>query len=136
MRQNEIGREMQSAGHDARILFQQPARAMIGKRLSVALLVSALLALSCSSKTASSRGTGNKVLEGVVVERDHDAPGAGGAGFQGTGNYYLVIEAKDGDATAHYRYQVSYRQWFRFPEGSHVRITIRNNFLQDIQSIE
>jgi hypothetical protein len=109
---------------------------MIGKRVSVALLVSALLALSCASKTGPSRATGNKVLEGVVVERDHDAPGTGGAGFQGTGNYYLVIEARDGDATAHYRYQVSYRQWFRFPEGSHVRITIRNNFLQEIQPNE
>jgi hypothetical protein len=112
------------------------ARTMIARRLSVALVVSALLALSCASKTGPTKGTGTKVLEGVVVERDHDAPGAGGAGFQGTGNYYLVIEAKDGDATAHYRYQVSYRQWFRFPEGSHVRITLRNNFLQDIQPNE
>jgi hypothetical protein len=98
-------------------------------------ILATLLVASCASKPGSA-GTGTKVLEGVVAERDHDAPGTGGASFQGTGNYYLVIEAKDGNATARYRYQVSYRQWFRFREGSRVRITIRNNFLQDIQPNE
>ena len=105
---------------------------MARKLLSATVLIPALLLLACASKG----GTGVKILEGVVVEREHDAPGTGGAGFQGTGNYYLVFEVQDGAATARYRYQVSYQQWFRFPEGSHVRITINNNFLQDIRPNE
>jgi hypothetical protein len=95
------------------------------------VLLAALLIFSCASKAGT--GTGNKVLEGVVAERGRDAPGTGGASFQGTGNYYLVFEVRDGNATARYRYPVTYQQWFRYPEGSHVRITIRNNFLQDIR---
>ncbi len=74
-----------------------------------------------------------KVLRGVVVERDRDAPGSGGSTFQGTGDYYLIFEVHDGDATARYRYPVTYQQWFRYPEGSAVRITLQNNFLQDIK---
>ena len=115
---------------------------MIARRVWAALLAAVLLTLSsaCASKPAPSggsglSGSGSKVLEGVVVERNHDAPGSEGASFQGTGNYYLVIEARDGDATAHYRYEVTSRQWHRVPEGSRVRITLRNNFLQDIQPI-
>src|SRR5712691_5612542 len=42
-------------------------RAPLKQSLSVALLVSALLALSCASKTGPARGTGTKVLERVVV---------------------------------------------------------------------
>ena len=119
---------------------------MARARLSILLLIVATLAVSCAgSKPASGSGTqtaakktetGNKVLEGVVVNRERDAPGTAGASFQGTGNYFLTFEVQEGQATARYRLQVSYRQWFRFPEGSHVRITIRNNFLQDIQSLD
>jgi hypothetical protein len=79
------------------------------------------------------KDTGIKVLKGVVVERERDAPGEGGSTFQGTGSYYLIFEVRDGDATARYRYQVTYQQWFRYPEGSPVRITLQNNFLQDIK---
>jgi hypothetical protein len=107
---------------------------MARRRLSATVLVSTLLLLACASKGGS--GTGIKILEGVVVEREHDTPGTGGAGFQGTGNYYLVFEVQDGAAMARYRYQVSYQQWFRFPEGTRVRITINNNFLQDIRPNE
>ena len=103
----------------------------MAKRLpSLAILLISLVVLSCASKGS---GTGMKVLEGVVVERGRDAPGTGGASFQGSGNYYLIFEVRDGEAMARYRYQVTYQQWFRFPEGSHVRITLNNNFLQDIR---
>ena len=80
---------------------------MARRRLSAAVLISTLLLLACASK-----------------------------GGQGTGNYYLVFEVQDGAAMARYRYQVSYQQWFRFPEGTRVRITINNNFLQDIRPNE
>lgn len=79
------------------------------------------------------KDTGIKVLKGVVVERERDAAGEGGSSYQGTGNYYLVFEVRDGDATARYRYQVTQQQWFRYPEGSPVRITLQNNFLQGIK---
>ena len=106
------------------------------KATSVLVLLVALTAASCASSKSGS-GTGVRILEGVVVDREQEAPSKVGASFQGSaGNYYLVFEAKDGDATARYRYQVTYQQWFRFPEGSHVRITINNNFLQDIQPNE
>lgn len=116
-------------------------------RLPILLLISASVAVACAGNKPAAGGsgtrtaakkteTGNKVLEGLVVERDREAPGTAGASYQGTGNYYLVFEVQEGQATARYRFQVSYRQWFRFPEGSHVRVTIRNNFLQDIKSID
>lgn len=99
----------------------------------VVMFLMAVSVLSCASKGS---GTGTKVLEGVVVERGRDAPGTGGASYQGTGNYYMVFEVRDGEAMARYRYQVTYQQWFRFPEGSHVRITLNNNFLQDVRPNE
>jgi hypothetical protein len=104
------------------------------------VLVTALaLGAGCASQSSSTgqpdkpKDTGSKVLKGVVVERDREAPGEGGSSFQGTGNYYLVFEVREGDATARYRFQVTYQQWFRYPEGSAVRITLRNNFLQDLR---
>jgi hypothetical protein len=115
-------------------------------RLAPAILLAILLGggACASSKSSSSasptspapakkKDTGIKVLKGLVVERERDAPGDGGSSFQGTGSYYLIFEVRDGDATARYRYQVTYQQWFRYPEGSPVRITIQNNFLQDIK---
>ncbi|HEY2798473.1 MAG TPA: hypothetical protein VGK26_11345 [Thermoanaerobaculia bacterium] len=79
------------------------------------------------------KDTGIKILRGVVVEREREAPGEGGSNFQGTGSYYLIFEVHEGEATARYRYPVTQQQWFRYPEGSPVRITLRNNFLQDIK---
>jgi hypothetical protein len=107
--------------------------------LAGAILMSVLLGAACaSSKTTSTtaakpKDTGTKVLRGVVVEREHEAPGSGNSSFQGTGTYYMVFEVRDGDSTAHYRYQVTYQQWFRYPEGTAVRITLQNNFLTDIK---
>jgi len=109
---------------------------MTRRGLALALLLTTSLASGCASQgapAARSAATGSKVLRGVVVGREREAPGSAGAGFQGTGDYYLIFEVRDGDATARYRYQVTYQQWFRFPEGSAVRITLRNNFLQDVK---
>jgi hypothetical protein len=108
---------------------------MSRRALAFAVVLSAALSAACASQSAGgkSEGTGNKVLKGIVVERDREAPGQGGASYAGTGTYYLVFEVKDGEATARYRYQVTYQQWFRFPEGSAVQITLRNNFLTDVK---
>ena len=57
----------------------------------------------------------------------HEPPGTGGASYAGTGNYYLVFETREGQAIARYRLQVNRTQWFRFTEGSRVRITLNNN---------
>ena len=59
-----------------------------------------------------------------------EGPGQGGASYAGTGNYYMVFETREGEATARYRFQVTRQQWFRFPEGSHVRITLTTTSLR------
>ena len=48
----------------------------------------------------------------------------------------MVFETREGEATARYRFQVTRQQWFRFVEGSRVRITLNNNILQDIRPNE
>jgi hypothetical protein len=76
-----------------------------------------------------------RVLDAVVVERSQTASGSGNArGYSGTGNYYMVFETHEGDATARYTLEVNRTQWFRFQEGARVRITLNNNILQDIRS--
>ena len=78
---------------------------------------------------------GVRVLDAVVVERSQTASGSGNArGYSGTGNYYMVFETHEGDATARYTLEVNRTQWFRFQEGARVRITLNNNILQDIRS--
>ncbi|HEY3204939.1 MAG TPA: hypothetical protein VGL03_14910 [Thermoanaerobaculia bacterium] len=104
---------------------------MSRRALSVAVLLSCIFSAACASKANSRFGT--RILDCVVVEREHDAPGTGGASYAGTGNYYLVFETKEVAATARYRFQVTRQQWFRFPEGSRVRISLNNNVLMDIR---
>lgn len=101
------------------------------------LLVAVSLSPACAGRSArKDRGLGLRVLDCVVVEREHEPPGTGGASYAGTGNYYLVFEAREGQATARYRLQVNRTQWFRFAEGSRVRITLNNNILTDVRSNE
>jgi hypothetical protein len=69
----------------------------------------------------------------VVVDREHEPPGTGSADFRGTGNYYLVFETREGDATARYRFRVTQQQYYRFPEGSRVAITLVDNDLRGIR---
>jgi hypothetical protein len=98
----------------------------------VALLGSALLAAACASK---GKDDGWKVLEATVVGREHDAPGEGGASYRGTGNYYLVFETREGDATATYRFQVTEQNFQRYPEGTRVEIIIADNNLRQIRPL-
>ena len=102
------------------------------------LLVTSLLTAACSSAAKKDPGLGVRTLDCIVVERMQSAPGSSGTSrsYAGTGDYKMVFEAKEGEATSRYTLEVTRTQWFRFPEGSHVRITLNNNILTDIRSIE
>ena len=98
-----------------------------------ALVVSVVAGCATGSKDPF---VGTKSLEATVVERQYDPPGSGGASYAGAGNYYLVFEAKEGDATSHYRFRVTQRQYIRYQEGSHVQLVIVDNNLRDIRPIQ
>ncbi len=104
----------------------------------LALFVASLLAAACSSASKKDPGLGIRTLDCIVVERQQSAPGSSGTGrsYASTGEYKMVFEAKEGEATSRYTLEVTRTQWFRFPEGSHVRITLNNNILTDIRSID
>ncbi|MBC8645648.1 MAG: hypothetical protein H7X85_00670 [Thermoanaerobaculia bacterium] len=104
----------------------------VRSNVAAALLVSALAA-GCAS---SSPDNGWKVLEATVVGREHQSPGEGGASYRGTGNYYLVFETREGDATATYTFLVNERQYARYPEGSRVQIIIADNNLREIRPLK
>lgn len=106
-----------------------------------ALLAATVLAVfvaACASGGKKDSGLGVRTLDCTVVERMQTAPGSSGTSrsYATTGDYTMVFETKEGDATARYTFQVNRTQWFRFPEGSRVRITLNNNILTDIRSIE
>ena len=102
--------------------------------LVLALSLAAVLA-GCSS-APTKPGTGFRTLDATVAGRDHEAPGTGGASYAGTGNYYLVFEARDGEATATFRFQVTKAQYDRYTEGSHVQIVLADNELRDIRPLK
>ena len=97
----------------------------------VATLLLVLSVAGCSSTKDPSRGT--RVLDAVVVEREYEAPGTGGANYRGSGNWYLVFETKEGEATARYRYQVTRQQYSRYPEGTRVQIVLVDDLLREIR---
>ena len=103
-------------------------------RLAGVAVSIALVAACASSKRDPNLGY--KSLEATVVERQYDPPGAGGASYAGTGNYYLLFEAREGDATSHYRFQVNQLQYNRYAEGTHVQLFLENNNLRDIRKIQ
>lgn len=98
-----------------------------------AAVFSALIASACA--TSKDPMLGHRALEATVVERRYDPPGTGGASYRGSGNYYLVFEAREGDATARYTYQVSQSQYLRFPEGANVQIILVDSNLRDIRRL-
>jgi hypothetical protein len=100
--------------------------------ISVLVATAAALTAACAS-SSKDPFAGTKALDAIVVDRQYDPPGTGGAGYGGIGNYYLLIEAKEGDATSHYRFRVTQQQYNRFSEGSHVRIVVVDNNLRDIR---
>jgi hypothetical protein len=107
----------------------------VSKRTAVAAaLAGASLFAACASSKDPNLGV--KSLDATVVERQYDPPGSGGASYAGSGNYYLVFEAKEGEATAHYRFRVSQQQYIRFAEGAHVQIIVVNNNLKEIRPVQ
>jgi len=103
-------------------------------RILPALAAAAILAtVAACASTSKKPGTGFRTLDATVVGRDFEAPGSGGASYAGTGNYYLVFEARDGEATATLRFQVTKVQYSHYTEGSHVQIVLADNELRDIR---
>ena len=100
--------------------------------VAACLILTAALGSACAS-TSKDPFVGTKTLDAVVVEKQYDPPGTGGAGYGGMGNYYLLFEAREGDATSHYRFRVTQQQYNRFGEGSHVRLVVVDNNLRDIR---
>jgi hypothetical protein len=106
-----------------------------GSRLGVAGIAVAVALIAGCASSKRDPNAGYKSLEATVVERQYDPPGSGGASYAGSGIYYLLFEAREGDATAHYRFPVTQQQYSRFPEGTHVQLFIENNNLRDIRRI-
>jgi hypothetical protein len=110
------------------------------RRLIPALLFAAGCALvSCSSSpkpaTQSAAKKGFRVLDAVVTARIYDPPGSAGTTMGGSGNWFLEFEARDGDATAHYRFPVSRNQYNRYQEGQHVQLVMADDDLRDIRPV-
>ena len=108
----------------------------MSRRSLFALFLPALFVLgSCASTSpkGSQTGKGFKVLEAVVTQRIYAPPGSPGTTMAGNGSWFLELEAQDGTATAHYRFQVSREQYNRFQEGQRVRLTLSNEELRDIR---
>lgn len=104
------------------------------KGIAAALLLLALSLTACSStKNSSSRGL--RVLDAVVLEREYEAPSTGGASYGASGSWYLVFEARDGEATARYRFSVTRQQYYRYPEGTHVQIVLADYLLREIRPV-
>lgn len=104
---------------------------MRARRASAA--VALLVLAACAGSSDPSKGL--KAVEAVVVGREHEAPGSGGSSFQGTGNYYLVFETREGEATSTYRFLVTEQQYRRYPEGSRVQIVVLDNTLREIRPL-
>lgn len=100
---------------------------------TVVLLVMMTVGIIGCASSPKKPGTGFRSLEATVVSREFEPPGSGGASYAGSGNYYLVFEAKDDDATATYRFQVTKTQYTRYTEGSRVQILLADNELREIR---
>ena len=109
----------------------------MNRRPALVAGAAAIFASVLASACASSKDPmlGHKALEATVVERRYDPPGTNGASYRGSGNYYLVFEAREGEATARYTFQVTQSQYQRFQEGANVQIILVDSNLRDIRKI-
>jgi len=97
---------------------------------------SAILAiLSCTSGSTSpsKAGKGFRVLEATVVERIYEPPGSAGTSLAGSGAWSLGFEAKDGEATVHFRFPVTRDQFNRYQEGDRVQLVMADDRLREIR---
>jgi hypothetical protein len=109
-------------------------------RLAGPVLLAVLLCLPACSSSAPKKadpGLGIRTLDCIVEAREHDS-GSSSSSYRGggTGDYYMVFVTHEGQATARYRLPVSRQQYQRFQEGDRVRITLNNNILTNIQTVE
>jgi hypothetical protein len=109
---------------------------MTARRALLAVLFVVSAGVAACASTAKDPFVGAKSVDATVVERQYDPPGTGGASYAGTGNYYLVFEGKEGDATARYRFPVTRQQYVRFQEGAHVQLVILDGNLRDIRPLQ
>ena len=109
------------------------------RRVPVLLLAAACAMVSCSSSprppTQSAAKRGFRVLEAVVTGRIYNPPGSAGTTMGGSGNWFLEFEARDGDATAHYRFPVTRNQYNRYQEGQRVQLVMADDDLRDIRPV-
>ena len=108
--------------------------------LPAAVLVSSLFAGACSASKSSApkkdSGIGTRTLECVIEEKGQESPSSASGYRSSGGNYYMVFEAREGQATSRYRLEVTHQQYQRFQEGQRVKVTLNNNILVDIRADE
>ena len=108
--------------------------------ISAAVLVSSLLAGACAASNSAApkkdTGIGTRTLDCVIEEKGQESPSSASGYRSSGGNYYMVFEAREGQATSRYRLEVTRQQWQRFQEGQRVKITLNNNILVDIRTDE
>ncbi len=104
----------------------------------IASVLFAILAAACASgPRKSDPGLGTRVLECMVESHEHDSSGSGSSSYRnsGTGLYYIVFEAREGQATSRYRLEVTRQQFQRYQDGDRVKITLNNDILVNIQPV-
>jgi hypothetical protein len=99
------------------------------------LFLTACSASRPNPASGSKAGKGFRVLDAVVTGRTYDPPGSRGTTLGGSGTYFLEFEAKDGEATAHYRFPVTRNQYNRYAEGSRVQLVMADDQLRDIRPV-
>jgi hypothetical protein len=108
--------------------------AVFGVLTGLALALSGCASAKPNPASGSQAGKGFRVLEAVVVERVYAPPGSPGTKIDGSGAYYLELEAQDGGATAHYRFEVTRIQYTRYVEGTHVQLVMADHQLREIRA--
>jgi hypothetical protein len=106
---------------------------------AVVLVSAALTLASCASSASSSpskAGKGFRAVEATVVGKQYDPPGSPGTAMSGSGNYSLDFEARDGEATVHYRFPVTRDQFNRYHEGDRVQLMMADDQLRDIRPVQ
>jgi hypothetical protein len=109
--------------------------AVFGFLTLLALALSGCASAKPNPASGSQAGKGFRVLEAVVVDRSYAPPGSPGTTMGGSGAYYLEFEARDGEATVHYRFEVTRIQYTRYVEGTHVQLVMADDRLREIRAL-
>jgi hypothetical protein len=106
------------------------------RRASAVVVFLCLLAAACASSAPKDPGLGTRTLDCIIEEKGQESPSSSSGYRSSGGSYYMVFEAREGQATSRYRLEVTRQQWQRFQEGQRVKITLNNNILVDIRADE